>query len=112
MFIPGVQSYCYFLQLPVIDCLADFTVVDPAVLAVGLFPDDMAHDLAGVADHFPDHDVLELAITHIFWVPVCDGCGGPPECIGEPDLGWHVGSIYPSLYEQLFQFSSVDPDIP
>ncbi|MBC2694842.1 MAG: hypothetical protein HF982_06135 [Desulfobacteraceae bacterium] len=38
--------------------------------------------------------------------------GGPPKSIGGPDLGWHVGRIYPSLYEKLSQFSSVDPNIP
>lgn len=82
MFKPGVDAYGYFLQLPVEYNLAHFTVVDPAVLAIGLFPDDMTHDLAGVADHFPDHDVLKLAVTYVFGTPVRDGCSDPPECIG------------------------------
>ena len=59
----------------------------------------MAHYLAGVTDHFPDHDVLEFAVTYVPGTLVRDGCGGPPECIGEPDFGWHVGRIYPSLYK-------------
>jgi len=59
----------------------------------------VTHNLIGIADHFPDHDVLEFVVTYVFGALVRDGCGGPPECIGEPDLGWHVGSIYPSLFE-------------